>query len=1087
MRTLLLLSLLPLALLFGCGGCGNSCGPGTHEEAGRCVPNEGPVSCGPGTHESNGQCLPDGTGTPGSDGGTQPGPDGGTQPGTDGGTGNGLSCGPGTHQEGRQCLPGEPIDAIEVAPQSATTRVGRTAAFTAVARYQGAVVNGVNFTWATAASAVATIDSQGVATGVGTGQTQVTASARGVSSAAATLTIEAGPAYALSNVEPANGPGGTPITLSGTSFGPAQGATRVLFGTTDAAEVLSWSNTRIVVRVPYGLPTGQVSLLLADTSGTSNTLPFSITASPYVASLTPSQSAQGARLTLRVSGANLGSCSLGLNRGGAPVTEVTVDNTSRVVERSGAPGLPDLVRINMEVLSTALPGELAVSCGGSTQQLTADNRFTVLPRPGNIAAAVGTGTAGANGDGGPAHQARLSSPTALVLGSSGELYISDTDNHRIRVANLTSSPITLAGVRLEPNTVATLAGGQGQPGNTEPGSAGDNGPAVQSQLNSPGGMAFDSRGLLFIADANNHCVRVINLGTTAVSLPAGALAPGAITRVAGGCGQPGYAGDDGPALPDSRFNRPMAVAVDSQGLLYVADTGNHRVRVINTSAATVTNGLGTFPSGHVALVAGSSAGSSGNKALAGASTQLNAPSGLLADSRGLLFVTDTNNNQVRVINTAQANVTFGGPLSTAGGLGTTLQPGYIDVAVGAAGAAGFSGDDWYCSRLFDAGRSYYGVPCAPLAKMASPVGLATGPFGELFIADRNNHRVRFAVMGDGPLYRAQKWFHPNGVDTLAGSGNTGSGPGLGDNGPALSAELFEPQGVAYHAESATLYVADTQHHRIRRVVMDLVHSPYSGELGPWPTDLTSGTAQLDVDTGILSYTVSGATVERRFGATGGIFSFSGRLRLFAGVTLEVVGSRPAVLASTGDMEINGTVHALNGGMPRGPGVAEYFGAPGHGVQGPRANQCDASYITDYGGNSYGNAALRPLTGGTGTKVVGGGLLLSAGKPGTAANLTVAGEVNASSRYTEDCTVGGAGGGLKLVATGQVSVSGTLKALPGSRAFSLPGGFCCNKAVTYASGGGPGRIRLEAPTVISTGTVDPAPSIANTVPAALPWM
>jgi sugar lactone lactonase YvrE len=965
--------------------------------------------------------------------------------------------------------------------------VGRTASFTATARYQGTVVSGVSFTWTTGASSVATIDASGLASGVGVGQTEIRASARGVTSAPATLTVEEGPAFALTSIEPPSGPGGTPVTLVGTAFGPAQGTTRVLFGSAASPEILSWSNTRIVARVPYGLIPGQVGASLSTDSGASNSLPFTVTTTPYVAAIAPASAVQGSKVTVTLSGSNLGTCSVGMNRNGAAATDVVVDNASKVVERFGAPDLPDLLRVNVEVAASALPGDLAVSCGSSLPTVTADNRFTVIPRPSVIVGAVGTGSAGLSGDNGPVLQAELNGPTALVLGSSGELYIADTDNHRVRVANLTASPLTVAGVQVAPGTLTTLAGGLGQAGNADPGSTGNGGLALQSQLNTPTGLAFDKRGLLFVADSGNHCVRVINLGASAVTLPGGALAPGVIDRVAGACGLAGYAGDGGQALPNSRFNRPSAVAVDANGMLYVADTDNHRIRVVNTSTGSVTSGLGTFPSGEVALVAGSSAGSSGDQALAGPSTQLNAPAGLVVDPRGLLFVADTGNNRVRAINTATAAVTFDGPASSAGGLGITVQPGYIDGAVGAGGAAGFSGDDWYCSRLFDGGRSYYSVPCAPQARMAGPTGLALGALGELVIADRNNHRVRLAGVGAAPVYRAGKWFFSGAVDTLAGSGTTGSGMGLGDNGPALNAELFEPRGVAYDADAAVVYVADTLHHRIRRVVMDLVRDPYSGELGPWPTDLTSGTATLDVSSGVLHYTLSnGVVVDRFLGDTGGIFSFSGKLRLFAGVTLQVVGARPAVLAATGDMEINGKIFARNGGMTRGPGISTYAG-PGHGIRADRSFACNASYITDYGGNAYGSPELRPVTPGTGGKVIGGALVLSAGKPGTAANLTVGGEVNANSDNTQDCTIGGSGGGLRLVATSQVSVTGTVVAQGGGRAFSLPDGFCCNYTPTYAFGGSEGRIRLEAPAVVSTGSITPAPSTATTLPAAPPWM
>jgi sugar lactone lactonase YvrE len=995
--------------------------------------------------------------------------------------------------EGTQCLPGDPIDQIEVSPSSATSRVGGRTAFTATAKYQGTVVPGVTFTWATADTAIATISAQGEATGVGTGTTQVTASARGRTSAPATLTIEAGPPFRITAIEPGSAPGGTPITLTGSQFGLTQGTTQVKFGTTVADTVLSWSDTKVVVRAPYGMPAGQVDVTLGNASGNGNSLPFTFTTTPYIASVSPATAVQGTQVTLLLSGSNIGTCSVGVNRNGSPDANFTVDNVGKVVERFGAPSLPDLVRVNVDVKATAAIGDVAVSCGSSPTAVSADNRLTVTYKPGTLTASVGTGTPGLGGDGGAAALARLSGPTALAVGGSGELYIADTGNHRIRVANPTAGSLTVAGLTVPAGTIVTLAGGKGQAGNADPGYSGDGGPATASSLHEPRGLAYDKRGLLFVADTGNHCVRVINVGTTSIGLPGLTVAPGAITLVAGAGGQPGYFGDGAAALPDSRFNGPTALTVDGTGLLYIADTGNHRLRALHTGLTATTNGLGTFLPGDVMLVAGSSvAGTAGDDALAGSGTQLNAPAGLALLSNGLLAVADTGNNKLRVINTTQAALTFAGPSATAGGLGKDVQAGHITSAVGAGGAGGYGGDGWCgTSSLSNAsGLYYFNVPCAPKAQLSAPRGLAAAPFGQLFFADANNNRVRLAVLGDSPVYRAGKWYYPNSVDLVAGNGQAVAGNGSGDTGPAAQADFFDPQGVAFSEGESALYIADTLHNRVRRVLLELRRDPFSGELGAWPADLTSGSATLNVDTGILSYTTASGPTERRYGATGGVFSFAGPLRIYSGVTLSLTGSRPALLAATGNIDIEGKVLVNTGGLPSGPGYSDK-GGNAHATKGDRGYDCGYSYIVWYAANTYGNAALLPLTPGTGGTNIGGALVLSAGKPGVTANVKVTGELRADAMNTPACAppVGGSGGGLRVVATGLVSITGTLTALPATTASQHPanGQPCCNSAWGPAGLGQPGRLRLEAPSVISTGTVNPTPSISTAMPAPLPWM
>ena len=165
---------------------------------------------------------------------------------------------------------------------------------------------------------------------------------------------------------------------------------------------------------------------------------------------------------------------------------------------------------------------------------------------GIITTFAGSGAAGFGGDGGPSAGAQLNTPVGLAVGS-GNLYIGDQGNNRVRRVDLATGTIT------------TLAGtGAG-------GSAGDGGPSTAAQFNSPGGLAVDS-GNLYIADSHNNRVCRVDLGT------------GTITTVAG-TGAAGFAGDGGPASA-AQLNYPGGVAVGS-GNLYIAERGNNRVRRVD--------------------------------------------------------------------------------------------------------------------------------------------------------------------------------------------------------------------------------------------------------------------------------------------------------------------------------------------------------------------------------------------------------------------------------------------------------------------------------------------------------------------------
>jgi sugar lactone lactonase YvrE len=165
---------------------------------------------------------------------------------------------------------------------------------------------------------------------------------------------------------------------------------------------------------------------------------------------------------------------------------------------------------------------------------------------GAISTAAGTGERKDAGDGGPATVAAVNGPRAVACDRAGNLFICEREGHRVRRVDAKSGIIT---------TVA---------GTGEKGYSGDNGPALQATFNGPKWITVDRRDNLFVVDTENQCVRRIDAATHVV------------TTVAGG-GKKGPAGDGGPAT-QAEMDRPHGACVDTENVLYIADSENHRVR-----------------------------------------------------------------------------------------------------------------------------------------------------------------------------------------------------------------------------------------------------------------------------------------------------------------------------------------------------------------------------------------------------------------------------------------------------------------------------------------------------------------------------
>ena len=429
--------------------------------------------------------------------------------------------------------------------------------------------------------------------------------------------------------------------------------------------------------------------------------------------------------------------------------------------------------------SASLASPLSVAVDGAGNLYVAEyfnhrvRKITVAT--GVITTVAGNGSSGFAGDGGAATSAGLSYPSGVALDSAGNLYIADTNNHRIRKITAATGVIT---------TVA---------GNGSSGFAGDGGVATSTSLSYPSRVAVDGAGNLYVADTYNHRIRKIMAIT------------GAITTVAGN-GTSGFAGDGGAATSAS-LKYPYDVALDSAGNLYVADSYNHRIRKI------------TVATGVITTVAGNGTSSFAGDGGVATNASLNYPSGVTIDGAGTLYVADTANFRIRkitaatgVISTVAGNGSSG--LAGDGGAAASASLRPFGVALDSAGNLYVADADNGRIRKLTAatgvintvaGIGYHSFAgeggAATSANLDFPQGVALDSAGNLYIADTKNHRIRKITAATGV------------ITTEAGNGRSGF---WGDDGVATSADLDHPSGVALDS-AGNLYIADTKNHRIRKI------------------------------------------------------------------------------------------------------------------------------------------------------------------------------------------------------------------------------------------------------------------------------
>lgn len=568
---------------------------------------------------------------------------------------------------------------------------------------------------------------------------------------------------------------------------------------------------------------------------------------------------------------------------------------------------------------------------------------------------AGNGTAGKSGDGGPATSAQLNGPTSLAVDSSGDLYFVDSLNFKIR--------------KVSKGVITTVAGN-----GTQGVSAGPATGAI-----APDRIAVDAGGTLYFSDIANHVFKVSN-GTM---------------MVVAGNGAPGFSGDGGP-VTKAQVNHPSGIAVDAAGDLYIADTGNDRVRKVSNLTITTIAGNGTQ-------------GNSGDGGPASAA-QLNGPGSVWLDAQGNLYIAETSNVpgeswHVRVVSNGTITTLPGsgvhdhsiayvggdtgsrGTIDAAGNL-YSLSPGTVWSNICTSNPCAHVGSpdyyNWAIQRLSGGsvttvaggGSALGDGGPARSAQLYCPAGVSRDLAGDLFIGDACSRLIRevsngiiTTVAGGGALpaenspatsveligvggvaaatggsfyigdeSRARKV--SNGfITTVAGGGNAVPG----DGSPAVKAQLGTPQGLALDL-AGNLYIADSAYGNVRSV------SP-GGTISTIPTTDSVNDAQLS--------TPAAVAVD----ANGNIY-----------------------IADAG----NNRIEKVSNGVPT---IIAGTGTPGYsGDDGPAINAQLASPLgiaVDYIGNIYvadtGNNRIRKISQGTITTIAGTGTPGYGGDDGPAAS------------------------------------------------------------------------------------------------------
>ena len=478
-----------------------------------------------------------------------------------------------------------------------------------------------------------------------------------------------------------------------------------------------------------------------------------------------------------------------------------------------------------------LPTGLTLDNSGNLYVADLGNELIRKVTPAGVVTTVAGagGTSGTlDGSGFILNPALFSGPSSAATDSSGNVYVADTTTHVIR-------KVTPAGV------VTTLAGTARSSGTTD-----GNGSAAR--FSSPGGVALDGSGNVYVADTGNHTIRKIT-------------AAGDVSTLAGIAGTAGSANGAGTA---ATFNLPSKLAVDGSGNVYVADYANHTIRKI-TAAGVVTTFAGT-------------AGTAGHLDGTGGAATFDFPRDVALDGSGNVYVADSGNHAIRKITAGGAVSTFAG---TAGSNGTADGTGSAARFDGPAGltvsASGMvivadannstirqitsSGVVSTVGGTAGSAGNLDGVSTA--ARFNHPSSVALDIAGNLYVADTRNQTIRKGTTPDSITASASLGLGSGSSGSgSGGSGSGGSGSGSGGSsgstggvgsatGNTIGAGfVLRPRGITFDS-TGTMYIADTANNCIKKVASDGTVTVFAGKEGSaGSTDGTGDAARFNGPTGI---------------------------------------------------------------------------------------------------------------------------------------------------------------------------------------------------------------------------------------------
>jgi len=587
---------------------------------------------------------------------------------------------------------------------------------------------------------------------------------------------------------------------------------------------------------------------------------------------------------------------------------------------------------------------IAVDLNGNVLLTSSNAVLRLDAKSGVLSLVAGTGVAGFAGDGGPATSAQLNSPSSIAVDSAGNVYLADSGNYCIR--------------KISNGVISTVAG------DGTPGFSGDGGPAISAKL---GGPIYLSTGVSIITELGKISIAVDSAGSLYIADPANSnirkVTNGIITTFVGELGP--HAGVNYTTL-----SLPQGVAVDTAGNLYIADTYDNQILKVSNGTAYIMAGSGTL-------------GYSGDNGAA-LSAELSRPFGVAVDAAGNLFIADTLNYRIRKVS--------GGVITTVAGNGVVGFAGDGGPATSAqlAGLTGVTVDSEGNLYIADAGdgrvrRVSNGVittvagggvgdngPAAS-AWLSYAEGVAADPTGNVYIADTVNNRVRKVSNGM--------------ISTVAGNGTLGYD---GDNGPATSAELQQPGGVAVDS-AGNLYIADTLNNRVRKVSNGVISTVagdgthgFSGDNGAAVSAELAFPFGVAVDSAGNLYIADTANNRVRKVSNGVITTFAGgasavQLDEPEGVAVDPAGN--VYIADTGNNRVrkvsNGVISTV-----AGSGTSGYSGDGGPASSAALADPtgvvvdaADNLYIADEGNNrvrKVANGVIATIAGSGATGKTGGG-------------------------------------------------------------------------------------------------------------------